>query len=537
MGILKPVFGVGQFIGNHILYGNNTYVSDAEITTGFSLEIGFYSLTGEYVGGVSTTPDSVGWIDFSVLIKKIGGLHSFSFSISRNLDIPFFDQMETRFTFQGVHWFTGELNYKPELATSNTKYEFEGIGYISYLKKIKKITVTYTSKTFLYIISDLIETYIYGNTPILYNLELIDVPDITISNLEIKNKSLDKIFDILLGIANSQYKTIQYEYGVDKDRQIYFRPINNEVYRGFFEGFQIQDPEIKSNTKDIVNKVNIYRPQTGTDTLEFVSTVDDTNSQEKYGIASRDIEIADFLDQTTAELIASGIIDRLKDPKYTINIKVLDVESNPYPIAFYNINSRISDYNMIVDNFENTSDWTLNISNTTITINTIKVFSGRRCFKVVTTTGSYGEYIEYILDEPYYYPNLLRIFLAQNDIGTTLKLVAYDNNNNYIEAEIGIGIKEDFWRYILDISNLDNLKKIRIYFITNDSRTLYLDHLDVTTYAWSQKTLVLNQSEYILDRNKLLCKSQFGEDLFDYISEIKKIKDQNDNIFDILKRG
>lgn len=535
MAFLKPIIGIGQKMSNMMIYGNNSYVTDADITTGFNISISFYSLTGEYVGSVNTTPDSVGWIDFSIKQKRIGGLDNFEFSISKNLDIPFYNQMEVRFLFAGNHWFTGELTYKPELDSRDTKYKFQGVGYSSYLKKIK-ITQTYQNKSFIFILQDLIENYIFGYTPILYNLELLNVPNIIISYFEIKNKSLDKVMQMLLKIANVNYKTLQYEYGVDKNRQFYFRPISNDIYRGFFEGFQFQDPEVKSNVKDVINRVDIYRAVLGSNELEYVSTVQNTESQEKLGLANRDLEIPDFMDQITAEKIANAIIERLDEVKETVKLKILDTEDEPYPIGFYAINSKIDNYNKVVNNFDKLAEWTRHGNNTTISIDETKVLSGRRSMKITTGAVSQGEYIEYTLSESYQYPNLLRLYLAQYDTGQSLRIIAYDDNNNYVVSNVNFTITEDYWRHIFDISSLDNLSKVRIEFLDNNTHTIYLDNLDVTTFSWSQKVLVLNDITYTLDRNKLICAPQFGEDIFDYISEIKKIKDSSDNIFEIIKR-
>jgi hypothetical protein len=100
--------------------------------------------------------------------------------------------------------------------------------------------------------------------------------------------------------------------------------------------------------------------------VEFISTVSDSASIDKWGEREKNITISDYIDTTTAERIATRIIEQNKEPVIKAKISNLNIEDEPFDFGYYSINSRITDYITNISDFENTSSWDLtNISNTT----------------------------------------------------------------------------------------------------------------------------------------------------------------------------
>jgi hypothetical protein len=282
--------------------------------------------------------------------------------------------------------------------------------------------------------------------------------------------------------------------------------------------------------------VNIYRTQSGSQDVEYVSTVNDLDSQGRYGVKDRNITIPVFLDNQSAIKIAQYIIEKNKDPLVSVEIKDLITENEPFPIEFFYLNNKIDDYKKIVGEFEILSEWDFSISDTVISVTTEKVLSGRRSFECLTVNGSNGEYIEKTLDEEVNFPTFLDLWLAQEENEIALKVWIWDVSNNLITQNIQANIINDFHRQRIDVSSLDNIKKIRVEFVTNNSNTIYLDRLEVVTRSWFRHNLILDKVKYSLSRSTLLADATFGNKVDTLVDKLKKIEDRQDDIFDIYEK-
>lgn len=564
MGLLPPIMGIGQYFGSAILRGNTTFIDELDISLPYGIEIQFYSPSGEYVGMVGTTFDNANLVNWKLTEEKIGGVINFEFSISRKVDIGFYNLMECRIFKDGKFWFSGEMQVKRNEDSNNPNYKYEGRGWISYLKEIK-IDELYQNMTLQEIVEDLVSTYLAPNTPIEYNPSLINCPDYTVTKLEYKKKTIDKALQDILEIANINYTTIQFRYGIDENKQFYFSYIDLDPIMGLFEGYQFQNPDVKENLKSVINQIDIYRAKENSQDVEFVSRIEDTESQGNYGLRNKDITISDFVDTATAERIATAIIERFKEPLLEISIKDLGTDLYPFSLNdYYTINNKRDDYKTTINEFEDVTKWDLtNATNTTIIDTDEKVLSGKRAFKITTNINSLGEYIEYTLEEAFNFPSTLRIYVSQSEPGELFGVEMEDEGENtisldtiyilgengeyiagengyLIEAEVsGVDLRlvEDYQEQRYDISALDNIKKFRIYFLTSDTTTLYFDRFDIFSMTYKQHKIAIEKIEYKQQGNAILADVIFGEEFDNIINDIKKIDDNQINLFNIFQKS
>jgi hypothetical protein len=536
MALLPPILHSGMFYGNNILRATQSYVSDVNITQPFGVLVGFYSPSGEYVGSISSSPSSAGYIKYKLTAELNYGLRDFSFQIARNVTIPFYTGMEVRFYITGKLWFTGELIFQPSQDKRKPVYTYEGKGFWSHLKK-DKISNVWQNKSPSFITKDIIQHYVEPNTRIIYDPTYIVGPDILLTYFEAKNKYPLEVLEDLLAACNYDIDTMEYHMGVNNERQFFLLPLNQDVNYGFFEGFQYQEPDTKIDIKGIINYIEIFRTKQADKDTEYVSTIQDLDSQEKWGVQAADnFTIASYIDTTTAERIARAKIDQNKDAKTKIAIKDLNCLGDPYPFEYYHLNNRRNQYIEIVDECELLSDWNIYFSNTSISTSGVKVFSGLKSFKIETINGSKGEYLEYILENEINYPNQLRAYFSQSDIGKVLKFHVYDINDNVQTFEHNIRLIVDFQTPIMNIT-LENIKRVRVEIVTNGSYTIYLDRLDVIQQAYKQHRLKLNKIDYELDKNTLLAVAEFGDKIDNLLDDIKNIKDGQDNLYNIFQRN
>jgi hypothetical protein len=563
MPFISPVLGAGQIHGNSVLRGSNFVNNFQDAITTFGFELQFFSKTEELVGLIGTNYEKSNMVRLSMKTRKIKDLESFKFEIGRQVDIPFFDGMEVRFFYNGIKWFTGILNVSPSQESRNVSYEYSGKGWSDLFKRIK-VNELYENKTLDFIWKDLITTYL-SDTLIIYIEDNIQLPAYTVVKKEWKNKTLEKAFNELIDIANVDYNNNQYRYGVNRERQIFVELIDSNIKYGFFEGFQFQDPEIESNNDDIINKINLYRSQENSQTVEFISTVSDSASIDKWGEREKNITISDYIDTTTAERIATRIIEQNKEPVIKAKISNLNIEDEPFDFGYYSINSRIIDYITNISDFENTSSWDLtNISNTTITASDENTLTLKRAFKCELTSGSKNEYIEFILDDEFYFPDNLIIFASVNQVGDFFKIRVFDIDNEYEDLTVDairktedsdIRITEEgdtrlldsgtnridilgrYIRLLSKVQKLNSIKKIQIIFLSNEDVTIYFDRLDIEHKTWKQNILVADEFEYIVDKANNKVNAVFNREVDNLIDNLKKLNDRSENIINIFEKS
>ena len=562
MGYLTPVFG-SHLYGAFTLRGTRYYVTPQDFTTPYGIKLMFLSPTGEYVGEINSTPDGSGFINFKITEDRIGGLKKFSFEIARNPDFPFYNLLQVQFFVQGIHWYTGELIYKPELDKRVETYEYEGQGFINYLKDYK-IDVVYENKTLEEIIIDLITVQMPSEFPIGYNPSRILVPNLTITKIEFNKKTIYKALETLLEYANYDYNNAQFTFGIDKEKIFYFEEISQTVDWGFFEGFHYQEPDVEVSISDVVNKINIYRALEDSQDVEFVDVIEDLESQAKWGLKESDVQLSDYVDNATGIKIAQAKLERFKDIVKKIELENLDIDENPYPIGFYNVNNRQNTYQNLINECEDVNEWTKSGTHFTWIDQDDKVFSGKRAFYIKLATYAVGEYIEFELDEAINFPSLFNLYVAQEQKGRAFNFVFYDEDGNYLDlqtnylgtedgkilatedgkkialevATIGLEINliDDFQKLTFDISELKNIKKVQVVFSSNDPFVIYLDRLEIMTSSYYQNTLILDQITYEQDGSKILASPKFGERIETLVDNIKKLGEKQQGIINIFQK-
>ena len=562
MGYLGAGFAITGHATNGLHAAREVFLWP-ELTTPIGLQIELYSPNGFYVASVSNLQGQSEIIDFKVTYERYGGVKSFQFSIPRDIEIPYYPLLQCRMYYNGVFWFTGEITDLPDQEKRNDLFDYVGKGLFSYASKIK-INELYTSTTLLAVLQDLAQL-LENESPIFYNPALIECPAINITKLEFNNKDLKKCFERCLEIANNDYTTEQYEFGVNEDQHFYFLQISSNTVATWFEGKDYQEPDVKTVDDKLVNKIDIFRTIEDSDEAEYVFTIQDTASQEKYGLYYKKVTIEDYVDSTTAENICTAIIERYKDPFKSIEIDDLQTEDK-LDIGFYKLFNRPNEYRIDIDDCSDLTLWdTTHITNTTITESTDVSLTGRKSFKVVTTTGSLNEYIEFTLTNPIIFPYKFVFYINQNTIGELIKITLYnedgtnfqfyktlyviDDNGDYVVDDEGnyvitqdipvtyIDLPNDFVRIEFNISEMLDLNKIRITMNTDDSTIFYLDSFFSIIDNYYSNEIVLDKIDYEMSNGILFAKCVFNEETDNILSNIKELGEGQSDIISIFEKS
>lgn len=528
------------------------------INTFNGLGVIFYSPSNEQIANLTAGRGEGVKLEASLTFQKYGNLKDFEIVMLRNNEIPFFNGMNVRFYYQNLAFAYGFVDTVPETDQKRSTVEISGSGYTSKLKD-KKISASYTSNTIEYIIDDLGTTY-FSDLGINYNSLKNNPPNITISSVAWDDKDLLKIINDLIAISNNNFDTVEYIYGIDEFGDFYFKGIaETEIVSSYFEGFNYQDPKVDNDASDIVNRVQLYRTQSGNEKeSEYVDTFSNDNSIDQYGLYERKVTFSDFLDDTTAENAANGIIENHKFPKYRIDVEDLIID-NVLEYGYYVINNKQQDQKLLISDFATSTEWTQSLTTSSISIIDSPVYTGRLCYEW-DINNSVDDYISKEIE--YYNPTKLRLYIRQDTAGEYLSILIdgthkepgylVDNNDKYFltDTDIPIGtlsgyqaeginvpFSDDWIAVDFDLSYYFKITDVTITVIDASNVTILLDRMEVYTDSYVQRTLSLEDVSYTMDDKSIKCKdATFGTDRIMVTEELKKLDEENKVAVEIFSK-
>ena len=528
-----------------------------------NVTVNIYSITGSLVATFMNNTEGGENLKVKCSENRMGGLDTFSFEVPSTTTEPLFTDMECRIYVDGVWWYTGYADFIPNLDTYDPTIEIEGQGFYHKLED-KTANESYTSQTLAAIVADIGVNYLGSDINVLYNAAKIDVPALSGISISFDDMTLLEVFEELASLANYQYSTQQYTWGVDKEKELYFEEIPNDLQGHLFEGYHYQFPEVsKIGGNSIINQILAYRATSaGSSTTEYVNTYEDAGSKELNGTYEEKITFPSYLDNTTIANICAGILEKNSQPLDRVEIENLEV-SDRLPIGFYGLSNRRDKYFLTVNDMEDVADWDLtSLVNTTVTISSDKVFTGRRAMKIVTAAGSLGEKFTYDLPIPVKFPDIFRLFVFLEDINGALTVRLYGSNDNSVDIMFGDqGDQSGEWikRLVpvsllldtgflfvdesagnsgymivdIDASNsgkmiidtlvregVTDIVRVEIEMDTDVATTMYIDALSVQANTYLNREIMLEQIEYELDKSYIV-KATFGTKVDSVIDEIK----------------
>lgn len=531
--------------------------------------VGFkvFSITGALVADYYSNVENNSALDIELKVNKVGGLDKFTVGLSNNFQDPLFPDMICKFYVDGVHWDTGFAEVVPDFDTDIARVEIAGKGFIHKLKSVI-VNEAYTSQTFDFILKDVLSSYLSVDVGVLYNVANIDAPTITAFDIQFKDKKLFDVLKDLLEIANYDFLTTEYYYYVDSEQYFHFGELDLTIQESLFEGYQYQDPIVKDKSDKIVNKVLTYRTTLADDNVvEYVATYSDADSIDENGEEVKKLTFGDYISTPAMANFANAIIKRLKDPQVSVQIKDLETTSKLL-FGKYRLSNKKQEYFRVISQMNDLTPWvTTGLLNTTPTIDTTEVFTGRTSIKLVTAVGSATDIMSLTLPSPIYYPTLFKgyVYLITSGLQFTIRVT--DTFNNSVDIEIGqnneplntwlkfsvkinLDLGTGFLHVDYDVTNEGNLlvdydvsnegrisldqllndgilnvKKIDIIVDSNIVGTAYFDQLEVLTTSYKEHELTLEKIEYNLGMARL-ADASFGDVPDNLVDEIKaNVKD------------
>jgi len=454
------------------------------------LQLKIFSPTDDLLGIISDTDDSGKLLNLVITENEVGGMHSFSFKVKKDLVMPITENAECYFYISGTLWFVGYVIEVPQQDQDELFFVIHGNGFYRRLEE-KVINDDYAAQTLLAIIQDVGNTYLGADVNVFYNVAKIDVPAIADITIEFKDKNLFEVYTDLLRIANKDWDSAKYRFYVDNEKDLVFEQINETITKNLFEGYDYQLPEVSQDISKVINKVLAFRT-TAADpkTAEFVDTYEDTESQGRFGIFEKKITFPDFADTTTIQNIANSILKKWAEPIKKVQIENLRIFQgtqkfsevgllNPgsgeetwlvdqtseiqdsvllrserrigvdeFNFGLWAISNKRDLYWNLIAECDSLSGWDDSLlNNTVLTVSNERVLTGKRSLKFAIGANSMGESAEFTLDKTLFFPQTLRFYLYFASTQVSIKFIVVDINDAEVEYELDLDLTDE-WQVI-----------------------------------------------------------------------------------------
>lgn len=175
-------------------------------------------------------------------------------------------------------WYSGYVIARPVEGTTATEYVFKGHGYYNQLEKII-INETYEKTEISAIVAD-IARKIERDCGLVFNRSKIVDTGYTVEKIEFDHITAKEALKQLADFA------VNYVYGVDEYRQLYFRPRVDEINEQarFWVGKHVAEYIPEWDVEKIVNRAYIKGGRLDDGGEQWLTTVEDKESREKYGL-------------------------------------------------------------------------------------------------------------------------------------------------------------------------------------------------------------------------------------------------------------
>ena len=268
-------------------------VSPLEQQREFSYQIRIYDRSGNKVGEFASGIKNTKLVKFNFGYLRDGGCADFSFTLGdvSPFTIDYHYLVEICFYDQANPWYSGYITKRPERGTAKQQ-TYSGYGYRKQLDGIRVNEVD-TAQEVATIIGDTLDNYITGNTDIVKDTNKIPAAVYAmVSTIYWDRIPASDLFERLRQLAGA------YEWGVDEERDFYFRRISTQIFENFWIGKHLDSFKGTEDPEPIRNRLYVKCGRL-TDGSDYILQVPDpatepTASQIAYGLKEDVVTAPEF---------------------------------------------------------------------------------------------------------------------------------------------------------------------------------------------------------------------------------------------------
>ena len=195
-------------------------------------------------------------------------------------------------------WYRGYVeSHKPTLQ-DNDSIDLSLFGYVGQLKRVR-VAKTYSGMEVSAIVKDILDTLVIPSTDITYSSSDIVDTGFSVDTLTFDTMA-DSALKTLADLAGS------YEWGVDVNKNFFFKPLSTVIRHYLRIGKEITLYDSLDDYSQIVNR--IYLKGKNTNGITFEDQIDNTESQESYGLRSQVVSNSAILTSAVSQKYGSGLL-------------------------------------------------------------------------------------------------------------------------------------------------------------------------------------------------------------------------------------
>ncbi|MPM74516.1 hypothetical protein SDC9_121504 [bioreactor metagenome] len=230
-------------------------------------------------------------------------------SYNQRVDISLFGDQQP--------WYSGYIQVIPQSGSTEDTAVYKGYGFFNDLDKVL-VNKTYETIEISAMVHDLMTTVIEPRSKIRYNTSKIYSTNYTAEKLRFEYQKAKDVVKTLSEFA------IDYVYGVDAYRDLFFKPLNREINENsrFWVGYHVSKFVPEEDCGDIVNFFYAKAGELREDGTNIYPTpFQDAESIAQYGIREDVLSIPSAVSDADVERWGYSELDKRKRPKKTCKIE------------------------------------------------------------------------------------------------------------------------------------------------------------------------------------------------------------------------
>lgn len=255
------------------------------------------------------------------------GCGSFDITFSKlptNVELDYRQRIDIFLFNDNRPWYSGYVITRPIEGTTETEFKFSGHGYYNLLEKLM-IFGTWTNVEVSSIVREIAQAA-ETKAGLVYNADKVINASYTIDTITFDGVTAKEALAELSDFA------IDYVYGVDERRSLYFKPRSTEINEEarFWVGKHVGGYVPSWDVEKIVNWAKIKGATVDVSGEQWLATVEDTISQTAYGIQEAVWTLPSAYTAADATRWGQNQINKYKDPIKSAKLTKINLE---YPKA------------------------------------------------------------------------------------------------------------------------------------------------------------------------------------------------------------
>ena len=265
--------------------------------------------------GAGSESNNIESLKFEMIETGCGSFEIVFRSLPDNSELDYRQRIDIHLFNDPRPWYSGYVITRPVKGTTDTTFKFTGHGYYNMLEKVY-INAVYQNMEVSAIVSDIVRK-VETAVGLQFNGNKLINTAYTVSHIEFDHVSAKDALKQLSDFA------VDYVYGVDEYRQMYFKPRNTEINEQarFWVGQHLDEYQPTWDVEKVINRAYIKGGNVDDNGEQWLATVEDTASQAVYGLQETVLTLPSAYNATDAARWGVNQIERNKEPVKSAKVK------------------------------------------------------------------------------------------------------------------------------------------------------------------------------------------------------------------------